>query len=130
MQTFDAADRESCIVRQQTTNTPLQALAMLNAPILLEAALELAKSARSTIDLTPEAQVKYLFKKVLLRSPNDQELATLSQSYFKYQAMSRDERESTIIELDKPNVKITPDFFPGFCISLTLLGLDETLSPK
>jgi hypothetical protein len=102
MQTFDAADRESCIVRQQTTNTPLQALAMLNAPILLEAAKEIASSTWETAPRNPKAQVHCLFEKVLLRAPSDREHALLCQSFLKYQSMSQKEQESILVELQKP----------------------------
>ncbi|MDA7533702.1 DUF1553 domain-containing protein, partial [Verrucomicrobia bacterium] len=130
MQTFDAADRESCIVRQQTTNTPLQALAMLNAPILLEAAWELAKAARESTSHTPESQVQSLFENVLLRTPSERECTLLSESFLDYQSMTGKERESIMIELGKPRIKVSSDLFPGFCISLTLLGLDETLNTR
>ena len=130
MQTFDAADRESCIVRQQTTNTPLQALAMLNAPILLEAAWELAKAARESTSHTPESQVQSLFENVLLRTPTEREYALLSESFLGYQSMTGKEQESIMIELGKPRIKVSSDLFPGFCISLTLLGLDETLNSR
>ncbi|HBP55440.1 MAG TPA: hypothetical protein DD687_05765 [Verrucomicrobiales bacterium] len=130
MQTFDAADRESCIVRQQTTNTPLQALAMLNAPILLEAAWELAKAAWESTSRTPESQVQFLFENVLLRTPSEREYALLSESFLGYQSMTGKEQESIMIELGKPRIKVSNDLFPGFCISLTLLGLDETLTSR
>ena len=130
MQTFDAADRECCIVNQHTTNTPLQALAMLNAPILLEAALELAKSAQSKADATADGQVSYLFRQVLLRAPNEREHQTLCRSFENYQSMTSVEQESMIVELGKPALRVAAEVFPSFCVSLTLLGLDETLSPR
>ena len=130
MQTFDAADRESCIVRQQTTNTPLQALAMLNAPILLEAAWELAKAAWESTSRTPESQVQSLFENILLRAPSEREYALLSESFRGYQSMNGKEQESIMIELGKPRIKVSSELFPGFCISLTLLGLDETLNSR
>ena len=126
MQTFDAADRESCIVRQQTTNTPLQALAMLNAPIIHEAALAIAKSAPRSVE--DESYLRLIFRKVLLRSPNDQELHLLTQSYRKYQAMKQFEQDAFMVELGKPDLKISSEEFPGYCITLTLLGLDETVT--
>jgi hypothetical protein len=45
--TFDAANRETCVVRDSRTNTPLQALNLLNDPAYIEAARNLAERAMS-----------------------------------------------------------------------------------
>ena len=52
---FDAADRINCAIRRQTTSTPLQALALLNDPQIVEAARHLAKLA-GQIDGTDSAR--------------------------------------------------------------------------
>jgi len=50
MSTFDAPSREGCIVRRERTNTPLQALLMLNDPQYFEAARALAERAMREAD--------------------------------------------------------------------------------
>lgn len=47
LMSFDAPDRETCLVRRARTNTPLQALVLLNDPTYLEAARKLAERAMS-----------------------------------------------------------------------------------
>lgn len=82
MATFDAPSRESCTARRERTNTPLQALLMLNEPQTLEASLELAKQtiAIAEVDneeLDNEIRMRGLFERVVLRSPELVELESL-----------------------------------------------------
>jgi len=130
LQTFDAADRESCIVRRASTNTPLQALAAMNAPTLLEAAAELGRQATAMADLGAEAEIDFLFEKVLLRAPSAREQSRLVQSLEFYQSLGKSDQQTMLIELGKPDMKVSPEIFPAFGVALSLLGLDETLAPR
>jgi hypothetical protein len=67
---FDSAQRRSCEVRLPRTNTPLQALTLLNDAIYLEAARALAERARDT---------EALFQAVLLRPPTAAERQVLDR---------------------------------------------------
>jgi hypothetical protein len=67
---FDSAQRRSCEVRLPRTNTPLQALTLLNDAIYLEAARALAERARDT---------EALFRAVLLRPPTAAERQVLDR---------------------------------------------------
>ena len=73
---FDAPNRETCTVKRSRTNTPLQALALLNEPTFLEAAAGLARRmvAEGTDDRSRMARG---FRAAIGRAPDDAELDTL-----------------------------------------------------
>jgi hypothetical protein len=77
MMTFDAAGRESCIVRETRTNTPLQALALLNDVTFVEAARVLAARSFAEGGKTAEERVRYAFRMVLSRQPTAAEMRIL-----------------------------------------------------
>jgi hypothetical protein len=77
MTTFDAAGREACMVRPSRTDTPLQALALMNDVTFVEAARCLAQRILHEANATPEARVRLAFRLVLARDPRPQELKVL-----------------------------------------------------
>ena len=82
---YDASNRDQCEVRRLTTNTPLQALVMLNDPTVLEASRVLSEKLALT-SLSVEEKVEEAFRLILCRQPNEKE-KTLLANYF------NDERE-------------------------------------
>lgn len=76
MTTFDAPNREVCIVRRDRTNTPLQALVTLNDPVFVEAAQSLARKMITSAD-SLEKQISMGFKTCLSREPQKFELDRL-----------------------------------------------------
>lgn len=77
MDTFDAPSRESCVVRRERTNTPLQALLLMNDPQYVEASRHLAQRAISSGGEVAKERAEYLFQLAALRSPDAEELAEL-----------------------------------------------------
>ncbi len=75
--TFDAPDRETCTVRRARTNTPLQALVLLNDPTYVEASRKLAERILREGGETPEARIDFLFRTATARHPTDREHAIL-----------------------------------------------------
>ncbi len=61
MVTFDATSRESCVVQRSRTNTPLQALALLNDTTYVEAARVFAQRLLLEVDGTPEDRIRHAF---------------------------------------------------------------------
>jgi hypothetical protein len=78
--TFDAPDREKCTARRSITNTPLQALVLLNDPTYVEAARFLAARALTQGGPSPAARINFAFRLATGRIPDAQERAVLLES--------------------------------------------------
>jgi hypothetical protein len=77
MITFDAAGRETCVVRDTRTNTPLQALTLLNDVTFVEAARVLAQRVLREGGATPEERITLAFRLATGRRPSAAELKVL-----------------------------------------------------
>jgi hypothetical protein len=84
MQTFDAAGRETCVVREARTNTPLQALTLLNEVTFVEAARVLAQRMMREAGKSPEERIAFGFRVALARSPSPTELQVLVSNYHQH----------------------------------------------
>lgn len=79
MSTFDAPDRETCQVRRARTNTPLQALVLMNDVQFFESARKFAERVICDGGLSDDERLVYAFRTVTARRPNANELASLSR---------------------------------------------------
>lgn len=73
---FDTPSREVCTPRRLRSNTPLQALAMLNNETMVECAAALADRMRSHAE-SPTEQIEYGFLATVGRPPTERETAIL-----------------------------------------------------
>ena len=69
MMNFDAAGREACTVRENRTNTPLQALDLMNDPAYVEASRVLAERMMREGGATPESRISFAFRLATARRP-------------------------------------------------------------
>ncbi len=81
MTAFDAPSREACRMRRERTNTPLQALVLLNEPQYVEAARALAEHAMKEGGTKINERLAYLFRAATSRRPDAVELSELSALY-------------------------------------------------
>ncbi len=74
MEIFNAPSRETCTVRRERTNTPLQALVTLNDPQFVEAARVLAEQALQSDAVNPHGKIDWIFLRLLARpgTPDEQ----------------------------------------------------------
>ena len=80
MLTFDAPDREVCIVRRARTNTPLQALALMNEPAFDEAARHLGERMQTEGGPNDDARLQWGFRLVTARDPGPEEMHELKRA--------------------------------------------------
>jgi len=80
MITFDAPDREKCTARRTITNTPLQALALLNDPAFVEADRALAARMITEGGGSADARIRWAFRLATAREPEAREIAVLRSS--------------------------------------------------
>ncbi len=81
MTTFDVAPRSVCVVKRESTNTPLQALNLMNDPQFVEAAKVLAERVIKEKPNKPEDQIIQAFRLVTSRIPNQEEMNILMEIY-------------------------------------------------
>ncbi len=88
--TFDAPNREICTVRRARTNTPLQALVLMNDPTYVEAARALAQRMMSESGPGSRERIAFAFRLATGRRPNDAEHIVLRELF----EAQRDEYQS------------------------------------
>lgn len=77
MAVLDTADREYCSVRPKSTNTPLQALTLMNDVTFVEAARKLGERMLREAGSSDAERIQYAFRTVAARSPTPSELDLL-----------------------------------------------------
>ena len=81
MTTFDAPSREFCVLKRSRSNTPLQALNILNDPVYVEAAQALARRIAGSGPTDLKGRVTYAFRLCLARLPNAREVERVIDLY-------------------------------------------------
>jgi len=77
---MDASTRDQCEVTRSRTNTPLQALVLMNDPQILEAARVLAQNT-ANLNLSEDEKIIRLFQLIICRMPNKKEIEMLKAYY-------------------------------------------------
>ncbi|MFN3299000.1 MAG: DUF1553 domain-containing protein, partial [Sediminibacterium sp.] len=80
MTLFDASNRDQCEVKRSKTNTPLQALIMMNDPMVLEASRVFAQNLM-TENISVVEKYKKAFRTIICRNPTPKELDILTAYY-------------------------------------------------
>lgn len=123
MSTFDAPSRESCTARRERTNTPLQALLMLNEPQTMEASRQIARQVMEGDFDDSKRAISDLFERVVLRSPSDMEVESLSSLLADLTHLYSEQPDQSTQLVGAPN----PNLAAWTVLASTLLNLDEVV---
>ena len=132
MSTFDAPDREFCLVRRARTNTPLQALVLMNDPTYIEAARKLAEQCLLAAE-TDSDRVRYAFRRVLSRYPEASELNAvlhvIQEAAAEFAANSEAANELLSVGNSPRDPALDSRQLASWTTAMSvLLNLDETIS--
>ncbi|MDX2029632.1 MAG: DUF1553 domain-containing protein [Blastocatellia bacterium] len=133
--TFDAPDREKCVIRRAVTNTPLQALVLMNDPTYIESARALAARTLREGGKDVAARLAYAFRWTTARKPSAQETAVLRELLDQQLARYRKDRPAAEKLLQVGESARDPNLDPAEHAAWTmvmsaLLNLDEAITKE
>ena len=135
MMNFDASDREVCTVHVKRTNTPLQALNLMNDTTFVEAARNLADIALRGEARSPAERIDQMYINVLGRLPGEDERDILEDLYRAYAdrfQSDRDAAEAFLAVGDSPwNPRADPRELAAYAgVASLVLNLDEAVTKQ
>jgi hypothetical protein len=135
MTTFDAAERGVCTLTRQRTNTPLQALVLMNDPQFVEASRALGERMIRDGGSEVDARIRFGVRAVLSRAPNEGEMRVLRSLHDRELERFRGDGGAAISLLSVGARARDPRMAPAELAALTvvastLLNLDEALTKR
>jgi hypothetical protein len=136
LSTFDGPSGEECIARREVSNTPLQALTLLNDAQFVEFASGLAADVLSHATGGPDQIASQLFRRCLVRPPDKTELAALTDFYSRQRARFDVDRSAanevvsagSALPASLGGVSDRPALAAWTLVARSLLNLDETIT--
>jgi hypothetical protein len=133
LNTFDAPDREKCTARRGITNTPLQALVLMNDPTYVEAARVFAERDLAEAKPTEDDRIRYAFRLATDREPSAKELEILHNLYHKEIAHYDTDRKAaqklvSVGESKAPGKDDPAELAAWTLVTSTILNMDETIT--
>ena len=133
--TFDAPDREKCISRRARTNTPLQALVLMNDPTYVEAARALAQRMMKEGGTDPPERIRFGFRLATARKPAPAELDVLvsaaREQLKRYRADPSSASALLKIGESRYDGKLDPTEMAAMTtVASMILNLDETITKE
>jgi hypothetical protein len=126
LMTFDAPDANVCCVRRDKSNSPLQALTLLNDTVFVECAQALGRRLRDEAKGDTAERLRYGFRLCVAREPTPAELSRLTKLYEDLRALCQEKPEEAakLLGKAKPAGDVA-EAAAWVALARTLLNLDE-----
>jgi hypothetical protein len=133
--TFDAPDREKCTARRAQTNTPLQALVLMNDPTYVEAARAMAQRAMMEGGKAASDRLAYAFRLATARKPSPEEVRVLRDLLAKQLVYYRNDKKAALELLSVGESKWdarldSAELAAWATVASAILNLDETITKQ
>lgn len=129
---FDASARMACVVRRSRSNTPLQALTLLNDPVYVEATQSFAKRIVAESPSTDlDSRLQHAFRLALARSAQPQELTVLKTLWeTQFESAKTDPKATQELSAGSPLPPNLPpaEFAAWYAVASAILNLDECIT--
>ena len=130
---FDAPTREYCVVRRPRTNTPLQALVLLNDPQFVEASRAFGQRIIKEGGKSTSSRIRFAFREATGRAPAADELKVLEDVYKQQRAVFREDTAAAKQLLSVGAFQADTDLDPAelaawSTVASMILNLDETVT--
>jgi hypothetical protein len=135
MISFDAPTRESCIVRQTRTNTPLQALTLMNDVTYVEASRKLAERILHEAGTAPKDRIAFAYELALARAPKAEETKVMLGVIARFQERYRNDQDAAAKLLSqgesKRDEKLNAAELAAYTtVASLILNLDEMVTKE
>jgi hypothetical protein len=135
MVNFDSPNREQCTVFENRTNSPLQALDLMNDVTFLEASRKLAERMLAEGGARKEQRIDYGFRLVLAHAPETRQRAVLLKTLEQFESSYRQDTARALEFLKQGDSPVRPGFDTVELAAYTglaslLLNLDESITKE
>ena len=129
LMTFDHPDGIISCTRRERSNTPLQALTLLNSPIFVESAKALGKKLASESAKSRDERIQQAFLTVVGRPPSEKELAIVQNLFDQLNALYKADAEAAKALAGEPHKDIpVEDSATWIAVARTVMNMDEVIT--
>ncbi|MCH7726831.1 MAG: DUF1553 domain-containing protein, partial [Planctomycetes bacterium] len=125
---YDAPTGENCVPRRNRSNTPLQALTLLNDEMFLEMARAVARQAVTSKVQEPAGRATFIFRRFLTRPPARRELAALVK--FQQAQLKRVKKRELSAGEIAADEAATAELASWVMVARAIMNLDETITKE